>query len=61
MERINTYYNRINEIFNLIYTLQNQEDSHEKRELATLILGLIESGSTLETKARIDLKEIINS
>lgn len=61
MERINTYFNRINAISNLINTLQNEEDTNEKNKLATLILGLIESGSTLETKARIDLKEIINN
>lgn len=61
MEKINTYLDRLNEISNLIYSLQDQEDSHEKREIAAVILGLMESGSSLERGARIDIKEIINS
>lgn len=61
MERINTYLNRLNEISNMIYALQDQTDETEKKEIAAIVLGLITSGSDLETNARIDLKKIINS
>ena len=61
MDRINEYLNRLNEISNLIYSLQDQTEETEKRELAAIILGFIESANSLETKARIDIKEIINN
>lgn len=61
MEKIDTYLNRLNEISNMIYALQDQSDETEKKEIAAIVLGLITSGSDLETKARIELKEIINN
>jgi len=60
MTELNNYLNRLNELSNLIYVLQDQTDETEKREIAAIILGLIYSAANLETAARIQLKETIN-
>lgn len=60
MEKLNKYLDRLNELSNMIYSLQDQEDAAEKKEIASIVLGLIYSGSDLETGARIELKNMIN-
>lgn len=60
MTELNNYLNRLNELSNLIYILQDQTDRTEKRETAAIVLGLIYSAANLEAAARIQLKEIIN-
>lgn len=60
MNKLNEYLNRLNELSNMIYILQDQTEQTETKETASIILGLIYSGSDLETKARIELKNIIN-
>lgn len=60
MTELNNYLNRLNELSNLIYVLQDQTDETEKRETAAIVLGLIYSAANLEAAARIQLKETIN-
>ena len=60
MNELNNYLNRLNELSNLIYVLEDQTEETEKRETAALILGLIYSAANLEAADRIQLKEIIN-
>jgi len=60
MKELNNYLNRLNELSNLIYVLQDQTEETEKKETAAIILGLIYSGSNLEAAARIQLKQTIN-
>lgn len=60
MEKLNKYKDRLNELSNMIYVLQDQQDAAEKKEIASIVLGLVYSGSDLETGARIELKNMIN-
>lgn len=60
MTELKNYLNRLNELSNLIYILEDLTDETKKRKTAALILGLIYSAANLEAAARIQLKEKIN-